>query len=200
MALRFNGPETRQSLLDRLRSGADESAWSEFVDLYAPAIYRTARGLGLQDVDAQDVTQQVLVAVAKSLDQRPHDPQRAKFRTWMARVTRNASLNVRRRLLNDPSLGGSRYIKSLDEVAAVEDGPELDLFEREYQRELFQAAANAVQRDVAETTWQAFWLTTVVGVDIAVAAEQLGMNTGAVYAARSRIVRRLREWIEAQEI
>ena len=63
-------PETRASLLIRVRDPADQTAWHEFVEIYRPIILRLARQKGMQDADADDVAQQVLVAVAQAVEQR----------------------------------------------------------------------------------------------------------------------------------
>jgi hypothetical protein len=59
-------PETRASLLIRVRDPADQAAWHEFVEIYRPVILRLARQKGMQEADADDVAQQVLVAVGKA--------------------------------------------------------------------------------------------------------------------------------------
>jgi hypothetical protein len=56
--------ETRASLLLRVRDSADREAWEEFVEIYGPVVHRLARNKGMQPADADDVTQQVLLAVA----------------------------------------------------------------------------------------------------------------------------------------
>jgi DNA-directed RNA polymerase specialized sigma24 family protein len=54
---------TRPSLLVRIRDARDREAWGEFVEIYAPLVYKTARRRGLQDSDAADLTQEVLRSV-----------------------------------------------------------------------------------------------------------------------------------------
>src|SRR5947209_18390456 len=76
-------PSTRLSLLARLRDARDHDAWSDFVGLYAPVIYRFARRHGLQDADAADLTQDVLRGVAGGIDRLDLDPQRGRFRSWL---------------------------------------------------------------------------------------------------------------------
>lgn len=56
-------PDTRYSLLARLVDPADAAAWSEFVALYEDAIYRFSRARSLQDTDAREVVQHVLLVV-----------------------------------------------------------------------------------------------------------------------------------------
>ena len=61
-------PTTRASLLLRLCDSKDHEAWVEFVTLYEPVIYRLLRRHGLQDADARDVMQELLLAVSRSID------------------------------------------------------------------------------------------------------------------------------------
>ncbi len=181
-------------MLVRLSDPADQVAWEEFVRLYHPVIYRTARYRGLQDADALDVAQQVLVSVGKSLAKRPHDPNRARFRTWLDTVTRNAAINMLRSRPAVQASGDSALQRTLDQLADRSD--EAEVLQREYQKERFRAAARRIEREFAEDTWQAFWLSTVEEQPIEQVAKKLGKQTGSVYAARSRIMRRLREEID----
>ena len=73
-------PQTRQSLIVRLRDPADAAAWRAFVDVYAPAIFAFARGNGLQAADAADVTQEVCRNVANAMRSSRYDADRGRFR------------------------------------------------------------------------------------------------------------------------
>ncbi len=77
------GPETRPSLLIRVRDPADHAAWQEFAEIYRPVILRLAQSKGLQAADAEDIAQEVLATVAKAIAEREHDPRRARFSTWL---------------------------------------------------------------------------------------------------------------------
>jgi len=70
-------------LLNRLRHApADPAAWEEFVRRYGPRIHAWCRGWGLQDADAQDVTQDVLLEIARKVRDFHFDPTRS-FRAWL---------------------------------------------------------------------------------------------------------------------
>src|SRR4051794_40193551 len=87
---------TRVTLLARLRENpADQAAWAEFVDLYGPAIYAWCRGWKLQEADAQDITQGVLLRLAAKLPEFTYDP-RGSFRSWLKTVTHHAWRNFMR--------------------------------------------------------------------------------------------------------
>lgn len=187
-------PETRSSLLVRLQDPADQAAWLEFTQMYSPIIYRAARYKGLQDADAQDIVQQVLLSTAGALQKRPHDRDRAKFRTWLAHVTRNATLNALMRAKPDRGCGDSAAVDLLHKIPSPSNDEEIWL--REEQNEMFRMAATRIAEEFEPDTWRSFWLTTVEGRSPEATAEQLGKRVGSVYAARSRIMRRLREEVQ----
>src|SRR5262249_6983443 len=99
-------PPTRASLLVRLRDPRDETAWREFIDLYAPLIYHYARKQGLQDADAVDLSQEVLSAVAGALGRLEYDRQRGTFRSWLFTIVRRRLSNWRRAQKHRPRASG----------------------------------------------------------------------------------------------
>src|SRR5262245_22647225 len=92
-------PETRASLLVRLRDADDADAWRTFVELYAPLVYSLGRKHGLQDADAADLTQEVFASVAAAVRSLEYDPRRGRFRAWLYTVARNRLLDFQRRLV-----------------------------------------------------------------------------------------------------
>jgi RNA polymerase sigma-70 factor (ECF subfamily) len=195
----MNGtPETRVSLLIRVRDPADQAAWHEFVEIYRPLILRLAQQKGMQPADAEDVAPQVLAAVAKAAQQREHDPRRAKFRTWLGRVAHNAILNALTRARPDRGSGDSALLAVLNQHQS-HSGPDSDLLRLEHRREVFRWAARQVRKEFRQATWDAFWLTAVEGRAVEAVAEELGKNRGAIYAARSRVMRRIQEKVSEYE-
>jgi RNA polymerase sigma factor (sigma-70 family) len=187
-----SAPETRASLLIRVRDPADQAAWHEFVDIYRPVILRLARQKGMQEADADDVAQEVLLSVAQAVELREHDPKRAKFRTWLNRVAHNAILNALTRRRPDRGSGDSALLAVLDQFDS-QTGPDSDLLRLEHRREVFRWAVRQVRQEFQEATWDAFWLTAVEGRAVDTVAAELAKNPGAIYAARSRIIRRIQE-------
>ena len=82
------GP-TQPSLLLRIRDASDAESWRTFVSIYAPLIYRSCRRRGLQDADAADVGQEVLVEVARSIRGFEYMPGRGRFRDWLGAVVKH---------------------------------------------------------------------------------------------------------------
>jgi RNA polymerase sigma-70 factor (ECF subfamily) len=185
-------PATRASLLVRLRNPRDEAAWGEFVDLYGPLVYSYARKHGLQDADAADLGQEVLVAVAGAVGRLEYDPRRGTFRSWLFTI-------VRRKLSSWRALQGSRPRGSgdTDTHRLLEQHPvpeqEAAEWQAEWERRVFAWACVQVRREVTEATWQAFWRTAVEGQSCKQAASGLALTRTAVYLARHRILARLKE-------
>lgn len=184
-------PTTRASLLLRLGNAQDHEAWLEFVSLYEPLIYRLLRQRGLQDVDARDVMQELLLAVSRNIERWQPLKERASFRSWLQRVTRNLVINwMKSRQRRD--VAGSSDLHALLDQVPVPDSAETVEFDHELRRAKFQQASQRVQSEVQPTTWQAFWDSSVAGLSLAETAAKLGMSPGAVRVAKCRVVARMR--------
>jgi RNA polymerase sigma-70 factor (ECF subfamily) len=191
-------PETRASLMVRLKDQGDHEAWSEFTEIYSPVIYRLACRKGLQPTDADDLVQHVLAAVAHAVVRWETDPARAHFRTWLSRVATNAAINALTRRKPDRGSGESNFLELLEKQPAVDDA-ESQLFRIEHRREVFRWAARQIRPEFQPATWDAFWRTAVEGLKVDRAAADLGLSPGSVYAARSRVMRRLKEKVQEWE-
>jgi RNA polymerase sigma-70 factor (ECF subfamily) len=187
-------PETRASLIVRLKGRADQEAWREFVEIYRPVICRLARRKGLQPADADDLAQQVLSAVAAAVDRWDPDPERGRFRSWLNRIAHNLIVNALTRQAPDRAAGDTAARDLLDRQPAAE-GPDSELLRTEARREIFHWAARQIRPEFQADTWDAFWLTAVEGRPPAEVAAALGKKPGAVYAARGRVMRRLKETV-----
>jgi len=197
----MNTPNTSESLLIRVRDARDEQAWYQFTEVYRPVIVRLARGKGMQGADAEDLAQQVLVSVAGAINRWEPDAKRAKFRTWLRRVTENAILNALTRGSCD-LVPGDSIVRSLAEQARSDDSLDSQQLQLERRREIFRWAAAQVQEEFQADTWQAFWLTAVENQDVDEVAATLHKSRGSIYTARSRVMRQLQlkvQEFEAEE-
>jgi RNA polymerase sigma-70 factor (ECF subfamily) len=181
---------TSASLLERIKID-DPSAWERLVELYGPVVYRWARASGLQADDAADVVQEVFCAINKSIGRF----RRERFRGWLWTITRNEVRDHFRRLARRADARGGttanlqfHQLPDLpDERAATDRG---ELFA---QDELPRRALELVRSEFQPKTWQAFYRVTVEGDRPGDVAEDLGMNVSAVYMAKSRVFRRVRD-------
>lgn len=171
---------TSASLLNRLRRPDDPEAWARFIKLYTPVLQRWAGRLGLQDADAADLVQDVFSVLLRKLPEFDYDPARS-FRGWLRTVLINHWRNRPRR--GEASL-------TIDPPGP---DPADDLDEEEYRRYLVGRALEIMQTDFELRTWRACWECVRNGRPTAEVATELGMSVAAVYIARSRVLRRLRE-------
>jgi RNA polymerase sigma-70 factor (ECF subfamily) len=187
-------PATRLSLVLRLRDGKDREAWRQFVQIYAPVVYRYARKRGLQDADAADLTQDVLRAVNGSVGRFEGNSSRGSFRGWLFTLAHHKLYDLLARQRREcAGSGDSGVLEMLQRQPAAENE---ELWNREYQQRVFAWAVEQVRPAFQERTWQAFWQAAVEGRSGQHVAEELGMTVAAVYLAKSRVMARIREQIQ----
>jgi RNA polymerase sigma factor (sigma-70 family) len=191
-------PITRPSLLVFLRDPDNGRAWSQFVAIYSPLVYRFARRHGLQETDAADVTQEVFYAVARNIRQFDYDREKGSFHGWLIAIARSKLQNfLNKQQAKNQGIGGTEALSLFEQQPSSDD--EDAFVEREHRRCLFDWAVGQIRGDFQESTWQAFWQTSVEGKNTKEVADLLGITVGAVYIARSRVLSRLKETIQQVE-
>ena len=179
-------PETRPSLLDRLQQPADDDSWRQFVELYVPVIFGVARRKGLQDADAWEVTQEVLVQLTRSMPEFRYDPDRGRFRGWLSRVIHSRLVRHWNRQAAQKQMFEPR--SEWDDVAEDSVGPLLD---ESLTQQLTQLALERIAGHFEPDTWRAFELTWRDQLSAEQVARMLNRPTGWVYVCKSRVLKRL---------
>jgi RNA polymerase sigma-70 factor (ECF subfamily) len=178
---------TPVTLLDQVRHAHNQTAWEQFVRLYTPLLMGLARRLGLQEADTADMVQDVFVALVQAMPHFRYDANRS-FRAWLGTLALNRWRDrLRKRAAvpvgdHDPVWNG---LVSADPKEAFE--------ESEYRATLLSRALAEVRPEFSPGVWEMFQLAALEGVAPAEAARRLGTSANAVYLARARVVRRLRE-------
>jgi RNA polymerase sigma factor (sigma-70 family) len=194
--MRYEDSRTGATLTDLIRFPNDPAAWEAFVERYGRKILSWCRRWGLQEADAENVTQEVLLKLAKNLH--TYDPSKGRFRAWLKTLAHNAwqdYLESYRR--PGAGSGDTRVMEKIQSIAARDDlatalGDAFDL-------EMLELAQAIVQLRVQERTWKAFRLVAIEGFSGADAAAQTGMTADAVYVARDRVQKMLQEEIQKLE-
>jgi RNA polymerase sigma-70 factor (ECF subfamily) len=194
----YHPSTTSVTLLARLRhEPTDQAAWSDFVARYGPKILHWCRRWRLQEADAQDVAQDVLLKLHGLMATFSYDPA-GSFRAWLKTLAHHAwrDLAAERRRAGIGT-GDNPMAALLNNLAAGEDlaGD----IQEEFRRELLDLAMARVKARVTSQTWDAFRLTALEGFSGSAAAAQLQMRTAHVYLARSKVKKRIQEevkWLE----
>ena len=172
----------------------DQKSGDEFVDYYGTRIYRWAVGWGLQPNDAQDMTQNVLVALSKQMKRFEYKPG-GRFRSWLKTVAYRAWVDLleeRRKAVGTPA--SDSVLLSLSKDDARQGF--LDQLDEAANRELMEIAIRHVESRVEPQTWEAFRLTQMSGKTAQDVAKELGMKLGTVYVARCRVRQLLMDELE----
>lgn len=187
-------PETSESLILRVKDSADGAAWSAFLAIYRPAVYRLARSRGLQDADADDLAQQVFSSIARAVEGWEPAEGMPPFRAWLYRIARNEIVKTITRRKPDAA-GSSSVYEQLSSIPQREEHATTELI-RESRLEAFRWAAEEIRREFTATTWSMFWESTVAGKPVKEVARVYERTAGAVYLARYRVMQRLKEKLE----
>lgn len=183
---------TRASLLQRVRDPEDRDAWLEFYEIYAPLLYRFARGRGLSPSDAEEVRDQCLEVLSRRMPEFDYDRTRGRFKGWLftmaqARVVDLVRLRRASRL-------------STDEMRSVADArtDPRQLWEEAWRREHLRFAMDRARLRVSALTWNIFELLLQ---DVAVpdVCRDLGVNRNQVYKARGRVLTEVRALVAELE-
>jgi RNA polymerase sigma-70 factor (ECF subfamily) len=183
--------ETSASLLDRLAGSPTEADWRRLHDLYRPLLEGWVLRAGVSRADADDLIQDVLLAVVRQVGTFEHRGG-GGFRGWLRTVLARRITDFQRRRAGRPvAPGGSDLANRLEELASPES--ELSrIWDLEHDTHVARRALRIVQADFAPATWQAFRRQVIDGLPAAQAAAECGITLNAALLAKSRVLRRLR--------
>ena len=188
-ASRDFGATTRPSVLARARDGDA----GEFARIYSPLIYRMARRRGLDEHDAEDLMQQMMLELLRLLPKFRYDRSRGTFKGFLKKMTGNRVIDLYRKKkpLLDPA--------ALEGVADRDAEDPDEEFDREWQKAHLVAALDAVRPQVKPSTFQSFQLFALEGWPIEKVAETLGISRNQVSQNKRRVIQRLKAQVEEQE-
>ncbi len=176
---------TPPSLLQRLRQSPEQEAWETFVEMYTPLLVAWSRRLGLTGHDVADLIQDVFTTLVERLPEFQYDPRKS-FRAWLKTVLQNRWRNQQRKHAVEKQAGVP--------IGELEDPSTwCELEEEEYRGHLARRATELMQSHFEPTTWKAFWEVVVEGRPALEVAAEFGISVNAVYLAKGRVLRCLRE-------
>jgi len=191
--------DTSLSLLERLQTQPDELSWQRLVDIYAPLIGRVLARSPLQNADREDLVQEVLKLVVQKL---PEFQRRREgsFRAWLRVVTVNCLREFWRSSRHQPvATGDSDFLQKLQEL----EDPQSELtkiWDTEHDRHVVRRLLELIGPQYEPTTLQAFRRVVLEGQKPAQVAAELNISVNAVFLAKSKVLRQLRQEIAGLEL
>jgi RNA polymerase sigma-70 factor (ECF subfamily) len=187
--------DTRKSLLLRAQTG-EENAWKDLTDLYRPLIIGWLRRQGVAARDLDDLSQEIFLSVVKYLPSFEHSGSPGAFRSWLRTIVCSRTVDYWRGIDAGKQASGSS-----DAAAALQqiEDPNSDLnrrWDEEHDRYVLGCLLDLFEEEFEPTTLKAFRLLTLDGVSGAEAATELGLTVPAVYMAKSRVLKRIRQEAE----
>jgi len=179
--LRASGfPETRPSLFAALQGDA---GWRVLFERYAPAIFQVARFRGLDVHDAEDVVQQVMIAITRHIERYEPGERGRRFRTWVRTITERKIIDLARKRQRDAAL-------STDEIG---EQPEIEqAWEEEWRLLDMMDCIEHVAQRISPKRMAAFRMYALEGRTAEEVAAALGMTAGHVYVTRCQVVEMIR--------
>jgi len=204
---------TRASLLNRLRDVSDDASWSEFDRTYRGLIIGVARRAGLTELEAQEVVQDTLLAVARKMPTFHYRPGADSFKGWLLHLTRWRITDQFRRRAREHAVRGRPH--GLDATGELErrqvvpdatDRPDLTgtgatatverlpdprsletLWDEEWERNLLRIALARIKRQVRPEHYEIYHLRVIRDRSVSEVRHLLGVSAAQVYLATHRV-------------
>ncbi len=182
---------TRATLLLRLRDRGDETAWSQFHELYAPLLYAYARQRGLTQADAEEIRDQCLLAVSQKMESFEYSRTKGSFKNWLYCIANGKVIDfLRKRREHEADTNVLR------QVPDPHPSPE-ELWNQHWSHQHILYCASRAKGTFSEKTYRVFEMLAFEGREVDEVCGQLNLTRNQVYIAKSRVMRRIRADVKA---
>ncbi|MFG0288221.1 MAG: RNA polymerase sigma factor [Rhodopirellula sp. JB044] len=179
---------TRISLLELAQSGQDHPAWEELLEYYRPFIRRVLAHLGIAQADLDDACQLTLMRLWKDLSNYQHQPNRARFRSWLSRLVHNTAMDWHRRHKRSQK-SFSTDATQLEQTLMCEPDMEQRI-EKEWRQHIVNLALERLRSVFSGDALDVF-IRSVEGESAAEISRDLGIREESVYVLKHRVKKRL---------
>jgi len=185
---------TRASLLIRAQAG-EEAAWKDLCGLYRPLIVGWLRRQSVPPSDLDDLVQEIFLGVLGSLPSFLHSGRQGAFRSWLRTIVSHHVCNYWRSPARQGAAGSPGAAEAIKHLKDPDSGLNR-CWEEEHDRYLLRCLLEMMELEFEPATMKAFRRMALEGASGAEVAGELGISVASVYAARSRVMRRLRQVAE----
>lgn len=182
---------TSRSFLEELADNASPQSWDRLARLYSPLLRTWLNRHGVQQADADDMIQDVLMVVVAELGRFRHNERPGAFRAWLKGIVLNRLRNFWRGRERHQGQGGSDMLRRLNEL----QDPKSELsvvWDREHEQHVLQQLLESIAPHFNEKTQNIFRRLVFDGLPPADVAAEFKISLSGVFSAKSRVLRELR--------
>ena len=171
---------TRITLIQRIKNRVDETSWEEFTHWYSPYIMAILRRSGIPHSQLEDLKQDILISIWKSIEKFEYDPTKCSFRTWLSTISRNKIYDFFARQKTKNNYESKLQDSPLDKA-------EIDqIIEREWRLYIAGKAFERVSQQFNNKAIEAYRnFQSGKGVDLV--AQELNISESSVYVYNKRV-------------
>jgi RNA polymerase sigma-70 factor, ECF subfamily len=180
--------KTSMTLLEGLQL-QNQDSWNLLIDIYRPFLLGILRAHGTPTQDIDDLIQDVLVVLVRELPQFKHSGRPGAFRAWLRSVAAN-------RLRGYWRSRGKAIPTDMATIADQLDDPDSGLsrlWDQKHHTHVLARLLELSEGKFEPSTAQAFRRVALEGASPQEVAAELNLSVPAVYIAKSRVLRYLRD-------
>lgn len=194
---------TRVSLLVRLRDAPSEVDWEAFYRAYAGVILAYGAKRGLSAHESEEVLQETMVDLMRILPGFTYSADKGLFRNFLLTIVHRKCIRAQQRKftrkelsMQEPTGEDGRTIEDSLAAPAADTGADE---ERAWQEAILAQAWELLKRDetIQPQTLQVFEAYALRNESASEVARKFGLKENAVYQIRNRLMKRLREEVQA---
>jgi RNA polymerase sigma-70 factor (ECF subfamily) len=184
---------TTSTILDGLRDLENRAAWDGFVRRFRSPIVSFAAGMGVPASEREDVAQETLLAFVGSYQKGAYDRGKGRLSSWLFGIAyRQVLMHIRREKRPD------RPLPAPGDGRASGDDPSDARFatthwDLKWEEFVFAECYRRVRAELSDETLRAFEAVVFEDASADEAAARLGVPVKAVYNAKHRVLKRVRE-------
>jgi len=183
---------TRVTLLAKLKKTENTGAWLEFESIYRGFILSLIVRMGLNQHDAEDISQAVLTKVWQKIEDFEYNENKGKFHNWLAAMTRNTVRDFFRTKKN--FITGRDSVEYQEDYLNIEEQvlPDIEnLAREEWVLHITNLAWENIKDDIYETKQAVFKMVSkeIPNKEI---AQNLGISETSVRVYKAEVFEKMR--------
>lgn len=177
---------TRPSFIHNLKDSQNE-AWDTFYSLYAPLIANFAKQRGCSPSQAEDVLQETVLAVLRTIPNFDTHRKKGKFRSLLYKITESKIIDAYRRTKRNVIVEDPEVIGKYQGVDLVDEKQSSLIWDKTWENFILSEATRITKEKVQPLTFKCFELTFIKGNKVKDAADLLEISPNLVAQHKHKV-------------